>query len=73
MAQITAEQGAEQVTELLAGLRVHNVFTAHPTEARRRAVVAALRRVAALLTELDDARLGAAQIAEAQRQAARGG
>ncbi len=68
VAQITAEQGAGQVTELLAGLRVHNVFTAHATEARRRAVVAALRRVAALLTELDDARLGAAQIAEARRK-----
>jgi phosphoenolpyruvate carboxylase len=68
VAQITAEQGAGHVTESLAGLRVHNVFTAHPTEARRRAVVAALRRVAALLTELEDVRLGAAQIAEAQRK-----
>jgi phosphoenolpyruvate carboxylase len=68
VAQITSEQGAGQVAELLGGLRVHNVFTAHPTEARRRAVVAALRRVAALLTELDDARLGAAQVAEARRR-----
>jgi phosphoenolpyruvate carboxylase len=68
VAQITAEQGAGQVTELLGGLRVHNVFTAHPTEARRRAVVAALRRVAALLTELEDARLGIMQIAEDRRK-----
>jgi phosphoenolpyruvate carboxylase len=68
VAQITTEQGAAHVAELLAGLRVHNVFTAHPTEARRRAVVAALRRVAALLTELEDGRLGAAQMAEAQRK-----
>jgi phosphoenolpyruvate carboxylase len=68
VAQITTERGAAHVAELLAGLRVHNVFTAHPTEARRRAVVAALRRVAELLTELEDARLGAAQMAEAQRK-----
>ena len=58
IARITAEQGAEQVTAQLAGLRVHHVFTAHPTEARRRAVVASLRRVAALLTVLDDSRGG---------------
>jgi len=68
VARITREQGAEQVTTLLDGLRVHNVFTAHPTEARRRAVVASLRRVAALLTELDDTRVGAAQLAEARRK-----
>ncbi|HEX4834166.1 MAG TPA: phosphoenolpyruvate carboxylase [Trebonia sp.] len=68
VARITGEQGASQVGELLAGLRVHNVFTAHPTEARRRAVVASLRRVAELLTVLDDSRLGAAQVAEARRK-----
>jgi phosphoenolpyruvate carboxylase len=67
VARITAEQGADRVTAQLAGLRVHNVFTAHPTEARRRAVVASLRRVAVLLTVLDDTRLGAAQLAEARR------
>ena len=37
VARITAEQGRAHVDELLAGLRVHPVFTAHPTEARRRA------------------------------------
>jgi phosphoenolpyruvate carboxylase len=67
VARITAEQGAGQVTAQLAGLRVHNVFTAHPTEARRRAIVASLRRIAGLLTALDDSRLGAAQHAETQR------
>jgi phosphoenolpyruvate carboxylase len=65
--RITAEQGSEHVTSLLEGLRVHNVFTAHPTEARRRAVVASLRRVSGLLAQVDDQRLGAAQQQEARR------
>ena len=63
--KITAEQGRAHVDELLAGLRVHPVFTAHPTEARRRAVVASLRRVVGLLGVIDDQRTGAAQQAPA--------
>src|SRR5512132_3096378 len=43
--------------EGLAGLRVHPVLTAHPTEARRRTVLVALRRIARLLERLDDPRL----------------
>jgi len=66
--QLTAEGGAAHLTEQLAGLRVHPVFTAHPTEARRRAVVASLRRVSALLNSLDDRRAGAAQQAEDRRR-----
>jgi phosphoenolpyruvate carboxylase len=66
--RITAEQGSDQVSALLSGLRVHPVFTAHPTEARRRAVVASLRRVSGLLGTLDDDRLGAAQQSEARRE-----
>ncbi|MBO0820390.1 MAG: phosphoenolpyruvate carboxylase [Nocardiopsaceae bacterium] len=65
--RISAEQGPEQVRELLAGLRVHNVFTAHPTEARRRAVVASLRRGGGLIAAIDDQHHGAAQLAEARR------
>ena len=68
IAWITDEQGRAHVAELLAGLRVHPVFTAHPTEARRRAVVASLRRVIGLLGVIDDQRAGAAQQAEARRQ-----
>ena len=67
VARISAEQGREHVFELLNGLRVHPVFTAHPTEARRRAVVAALRRVSGLLETFDDNRRGAAQHAETRR------
>jgi phosphoenolpyruvate carboxylase len=66
--QLMAEGGAAHLTEQIAGLRVHPVFTAHPTEARRRAVVASLRRVSALLNSLDDRRAGAAQQAEDRRR-----
>ncbi len=68
VARITAEQGRGHVDELLAGLRVYPVFTAHPTEARRRAVVASLRRVSGLLAAVDDSRAGAAQEKETRRQ-----
>ena len=46
--------------ELAAGaaaVRVELVFTAHPTEATRRTVLAAHQRIAALLRELDDPEL----------------
>jgi len=51
----------------LDSLRIYPVFTAHPTEARRRAVTSALRRIAVRLAELDDPRLGASARAEARR------
>jgi phosphoenolpyruvate carboxylase len=68
VAQLTAEGGSEHLSGLLAGLRVHPVFTAHPTEARRRAVVASLRRVNGLLTSIDDHRAGAGGQAEDRRK-----
>ncbi|MGH3203355.1 MAG: phosphoenolpyruvate carboxylase, partial [Streptosporangiaceae bacterium] len=69
------ESLAAAVTELtrdagpayLDQLRVHLVLTAHPTEARRRAVVAVLRRISELLSITDDERAGAAEHAEARR------
>jgi phosphoenolpyruvate carboxylase len=52
--RITAEQGRAHLDALLGELVVHPVFTAHPTEARRRAVVASLRRIGGLLVSVDD-------------------
>ena len=66
--RLTKEGGPEHLAELISGLRVHPVFTAHPTEARRRAVVASLRRVSGLLTSIDDQRNGAAQQVEDRRK-----
>jgi phosphoenolpyruvate carboxylase len=65
---IEAEHGRQRVADLVCGLRVHPVLTAHPTEARRRAVTESLRRISALLTSLDDARLGAGERAEERRR-----
>src|SRR5262249_10476278 len=56
--------GPEETAELLGGLRVHLVLTAHPTEARRRAVIESLRRIRALLGRLDDVRRGESEQAE---------
>jgi phosphoenolpyruvate carboxylase len=68
VARITSEQGRGQVAELLGELRVHPVFTAHPTEARRRAVVESLRRISGLLSAVDDAKAGTEQQIEARRR-----
>jgi len=68
VAEISRDSGPEHLRELLASLRVHLVLTAHPTEARRRAVVAALRRISGLLDVLDDRRTAAADRAEARRE-----
>jgi phosphoenolpyruvate carboxylase len=54
--------------EALARIRVHPVLTAHPTEARRRTVLVALRRVARLLERLDDPRLAPADDRDLRRQ-----
>jgi phosphoenolpyruvate carboxylase len=67
IAELGHDVGREHLVELLAWLRVHLVLTAHPTEARRRAVVSALRRVSELLDVLDDPRTGAADRAETRR------
>jgi phosphoenolpyruvate carboxylase len=55
-------------SELLDRLEVHPVLTAHPTEARRRAVTEALRRIGIQLDAIDDVQPGAAAHAEARRR-----
>jgi len=68
VAAVGAEHGPARVTALLDGLRVHPVLTAHPTEARRRAVTEVLRRISVLLASLDDPRLGAGERADLRRR-----
>jgi len=68
VAELTPELGENGLADLLARLEVQPVLTAHPTEARRRAVVDALRRIAAVMDRLDDNRLTGAELAEAERQ-----
>ncbi len=53
---------------ILDGLRIHPVWTAHPTEARRRAVVDALRRINAQMARLDVADLGESETADVTRR-----
>ncbi|HEY7828633.1 MAG TPA: phosphoenolpyruvate carboxylase, partial [Candidatus Limnocylindrales bacterium] len=47
----------ERIEGLVGGLSVAPVLTAHPTEARRRTLLLALRRIARLVEGLDDPRL----------------
>ena len=58
----------ERVVGLLGRLRIAPVLTAHPTEARRRTMLTALRRCYRLLEQLDDPRLGATDGAEIRRR-----
>jgi phosphoenolpyruvate carboxylase len=48
--QLIAEMGPAKAKELLDKLEFHPVFTAHPTEARRKAVEGKIRRIATLLS-----------------------
>jgi phosphoenolpyruvate carboxylase len=58
----------EVAATTLLDVEVHPVFTAHPTEARRRAVVTALHRIADELDRGDDPRLGDSERGEAERR-----
>ncbi|MGN7977104.1 phosphoenolpyruvate carboxylase [Microbacterium sp. 22195] len=67
-AQLRREVGEEEARERLSELRFHPVFTAHPTEARRRAVSSSIRRLSELLTQNDAASAGGAEQARAHRR-----
>jgi phosphoenolpyruvate carboxylase len=68
VADIRAREGAERVHDLLKGLELHPVLTAHPTEARRRAVVTAILRIGAELQTFDDPRQTPAEEREVRRR-----
>lgn len=51
--EAVARDGREALTTLLGRLRIHPVFTAHPTEARRRVVTESLRRIGEQLDRFD--------------------
>lgn len=57
---LAGEVGQEEAERRLSELRFHPVLTAHPTEARRNAITASVRRIGNLLDERDDPRMGAA-------------
>jgi phosphoenolpyruvate carboxylase len=58
----------DTIGALIERLRVQPVLTAHPTEARRRTLLVALRRVARLVERLDDARLTGEEDADLRRR-----
>jgi phosphoenolpyruvate carboxylase len=60
--------GDAALAPVLARLEVAPVLTAHPTEARRRAVVDALSRIAGQIERLDDPRLSPAEEREVGRR-----
>ncbi|MEQ7128786.1 phosphoenolpyruvate carboxylase [Actinopolymorpha sp. B11F2] len=67
VAEVSAQYGEEQALALLDGLEFRPVLTAHPTEARRRAVASAIRRISGLLSARDS-QLGAGELVENRRR-----
>jgi phosphoenolpyruvate carboxylase len=68
VAEVRRLHGDGRLATLIDGLRLHPVLTAHPTEARRRAVVTAISRVGEQLDRLDDPRDGSTLRADAHRK-----
>ena len=68
--ELRPKLGRKRFTRLVAQLEIHPVFTAHPTEARRRAIVTAIRRVGDQLDRLDDPRIGDSERVEVERRLA---
>ncbi len=66
--QLTAEVGRDEALRRLRTLEFRPVLTAHPTEARRRAVSGAVRRIGTLLDERDSGALAGTTLAENERR-----
>ncbi len=66
--RLAAEVGDDTALQRLRELRFHPVFTAHPTEARRRAVSTSIRRLVRLLGEYDQSDQGGADQRRAERR-----
>jgi phosphoenolpyruvate carboxylase len=65
---LAGEVGDDTALARLQGLRFHPVFTAHPTEARRRAISTSIRRLAAFLEEHDASLRNGADQRRAERR-----
>jgi len=66
--QLVDEVGEDTARARLRDLEFRPVFTAHPTEARRRAVSRSIRRVAELVAERDTLQIGGTTLAENERR-----
>jgi phosphoenolpyruvate carboxylase len=65
---LAGEVGDDTALARLQSLRFHPVFTAHPTEARRRAISTSIRRLAAFLEEHDASLRNGADQRRAERR-----
>lgn len=68
VAQVQSSCAPEVCAALFDRVQVHSVVTAHPTEARRRAVIETLERIGPQIDRLDDPRLTKAEEAEIRRR-----
>ncbi|GAA1470574.1 phosphoenolpyruvate carboxylase [Microbacterium thalassium] len=66
--RLASEVGDDTALSRLQALRFHPVFTAHPTEARRRAVSSSIRRLSTLLDEHDASLRNGADQRRAERR-----
>ncbi len=68
IAGAVAALGVDGAVTALREMELHPVLTAHPTEARRRAVVTAVHRIAHELDRSDDPRIGDSERHDADRR-----
>lgn len=67
IAALAAQTGTDVAADRVTSMRFHPVFTAHPTEARRRAVSTSIRRISAVLAECEGAPTGASALENRRR------